>query len=50
MLYKLLDKASLTGKYVYVWLKVTSNCVSCSVCKVLGKIGPVTNHELKLEV
>jgi len=52
MLYKLLDKASVTGKYeyVYVWLKVTSNCVGSSVCKVLSKIGPMTNHGLKLEV
>jgi hypothetical protein len=50
MLYKLLDKASVTGKSVYVWLKVTSNCVGCSVCKVVGKTGPVANHGLKLEV
>jgi len=41
MLYKLLDKASVRGKYVYVWLNVTSNCVECSVCKVLGKTGPI---------
>jgi len=35
MLYKLLDKASVTGKYICVWLEVTSNCVGCSVYKVL---------------
>lgn len=50
MLYKLQDKTSVIGKYVYVWLKVTSYCVECSVCKALGKIGPMTNHGLKLEV
>jgi hypothetical protein len=50
MLYKLPDKAFVTGKYVYFWLKVTSNCIVCSVCEVLGKIGPMTCHGLKLEV
>jgi len=50
MLYILPDKAFVTGKYVYFWLKVTSNFVVYSICKVLGKIGPMTYHGLKLEV
>lgn len=50
MFYKLLDKASVVGKSVYDWLRVTSNHVGCSVCKGIGKVGPMTNHGLNLEV